>query len=209
MVESRQSIAIRSTTFVLRRPITGQSMYGLINRAVQDVVVAQGGEQSWRAVCEKAGLDTSLFIAFEQYPDAQTYALVGAASEVLGKTPAALMEEIGAYWSKFTVQQGYGHLFEMAGDSFRQVLHELNNIHARLMVTLPNLRPPSFDCVEREDGAIILRYYSERPGLSPLVVGLLRGLAARFGQEVAVTQTVSRQTQPEYDEFEIRLKDKA
>lgn len=182
-------------------------MYGLINKAVQDVVVSKAGAEGWRKVCEKNGLTQPMFVGFEQYPDAQTYGLVGAASDVLGMPANTLLEEIGVYWSKFTVEQGYGHLMDMAGDSVYQVLQELNNIHARLMVTLPELRPPSFECLRREDGVILVKYYSERPGLSPLVIGLIRGLGERFGQTAVVTQTAQRKDQEDCDEFEVTLRD--
>jgi hypothetical protein len=118
-----------------------------------------------------------------------------------------LLEEIGEYWSRFTAQQGYGHLLDHAGSDFGAVISRLNDLHARLTVTLPDLRPPSFECSRKEDGTIVLRYYSERAGLSHLVIGLLRGLAHRFGQEATVIQTGRRSEMQTYDEFEVTLRD--
>jgi hypothetical protein len=42
------------------------------------------------------------------------------------------------------------------------------------------LRPPSFTVRDETPTSLTLHYYSERAGLAPLVVGLLRGLGARF-----------------------------
>ena len=68
-------------------------------------------------------------------------------------------------------------------------------------------RPPSFECGRKEDGTIVLRYFSERAGLSPLVIGLLRGLAQRFGQTAIVCQTGHRSEVQTYDEFEVTLRE--
>ena len=142
----------------------------------------QVGRERWLRICEQAKLGNPVFVSFEQYPDEQTYALVGAAAAEMNIPAGELLEEIGEYWSRFTAQEGYGHLLEMAGSDFASVVSRLNDLHARLTVTLPELRPPSFECSRNEDGTIVLRYFSERAGLSPLVIGLLRGLAQRFGQ---------------------------
>ena len=40
---------------------------------------------------------------------------------------------------------------------------------------------PRFSVEDLADGALRVHYRSEREGLAPIVVGLLRGLAGRFG----------------------------
>ena len=43
------------------------------------------------------------------------------------------------------------------------------------------MRAPSFRCTERpEDGALILHYYSERPGLEHIVIGIVKTVASRL-----------------------------
>jgi hypothetical protein len=47
--------------------------------------------------------------------------------------------------------------------------------------------------VEAMDGeALRVHYGSDREGLAPMVTGLLRGLARRFGQQVAVHHMIAR-----------------
>lgn len=50
------------------------------------------------------------------------------------------------------------------------------------------MRAPSFRCTERpEDGALILHYYSDRPGLEHIVIGIVRTVASKLhGTEVEV-----------------------
>jgi hypothetical protein len=183
-------------------------LYGLINKAVQEYVTNHVGPDGWDRVCRRCDLQDPFFVPFQQYPDELTYSLVGAASEEMGQSAESLLHGIGEYWSRFTAQEGYGHLLEFAGDDFASVISRLNDLHARLSVTMPELRPPSFDFARKEDGTLVVRYYSERLGLSPLVVGLLRGLAGRFGQTADVLQTVHRGADSDYDEFEVNLRER-
>lgn len=36
------------------------------------------------------------------------------------------------------------------------------------------MRAPSFRCTEEIDGSLILHYYSERPGLEHIVIGIVK-----------------------------------
>jgi hypothetical protein len=60
-------------------------------------------------------------------------------------------------------------------------------------LTVPALRPPSFQ-VERIEGGhgLLLHYRSERTGLAPMVIGLLKGLGQRFSQDIEIRQTAHR-----------------
>jgi hypothetical protein len=49
-----------------------------------------------------------------------------------------------------------------------------------------------------------VHYYSERLGLAPLMVGLLRGLVKRFGTEVDVAHDQIRGPERDHDEFLVR-----
>lgn len=57
------------------------------------------------------------------------------------------------------------------------------------------MKAPSFRCTERpEDGALILHYYSDRPGLEHIVIGIVKVLISLILQKLQiyiVTQTVA------------------
>ncbi len=40
------------------------------------------------------------------------------------------------------------------------------------------MKAPSFRCTEKEDGSFILHYYSDRPGLEFIVIGLVKTVAS-------------------------------
>ena len=59
-------------------------MYGMVNKAVEEMVVLHHGEAVWEEIKAKAGVDVDVFMSNESYSDDVTYNLVGAASAVLG-----------------------------------------------------------------------------------------------------------------------------
>ena len=161
-------------------------MYGLVNRAVQELVVSQFGKDKWDAIKKKAATGVQTFVSMQNYPDETTYKLVAAASEVLEVPPEKVLEAFGEYWITYTAANGYGDMFQMFGSSMAEFLSNLDNLHVRVGMTFPKLRPPSVRCTEVNAEGMRVHYYSERVGLAPLMVGLLRGLGKRFGTEVDV-----------------------
>ena len=161
-------------------------MYGLVNRAIQQLLVTEHGHDVWLRVARRADCEGVEFVGLEPYDDAITYGLVQAASEELGASVPELLEAFGGYWMRFTAEEGFGPLLDMGGDTFAEFLGNLDELHARIALTYPELRPPSFELVSASEGDWSLRYRSERSGLAPMVVGLLKALAARFELDVEV-----------------------
>src|SRR5215218_5594687 len=114
-------------------------MYGLVNKAVVDLVVNKFGEDTWVKIKNKAGVDHDLFVSMDAYPDDITYRLVGAASEVLGIPPAAVLEAFGEWWVLYTAQEGYGPMLDASGKTLREFLENLDALHARVALTMPAL----------------------------------------------------------------------
>jgi hypothetical protein len=179
-------------------------MYGLVNKAVQDLVCTQFGEDTWQAIKRKAGVDEDVFVSMEGYPDEVTYRLVSAASEVLAIPPAKVLEAFGEHWILYTAREGYGDVLKMAGSTFLSFLQNLDNLHARVGMSFPDLRPPSFRCTDIADGFVRLHYYSTREGLAPMVVGLLHGLGKMFNTELSIAHEALRGEGSDHDQFVIR-----
>lgn len=175
-------------------------MYGLVNKAVVDLVVNKFGEDTWTAIKKKAGVDQDVFVSMDAYPDDITYRLVGAASEVLGIPPAAVLEAFGEWWVLYTAKEGYGPMLDAAGKSLREFLENLDALHARVALTMSELRPPRFRLVPVDSSNMVLEYHSTREGLAPMVLGLLKGLSQRFNTPVEVSHT----RRDSHDEFAIR-----
>lgn len=178
-------------------------MYGLVNKAVEDLVVTRFGAQAWADIRSRAGIEVDGFVSMDPYPDDVTYRLVGAASEVLGIPPAGVLEAFGEFWILYTGKEGYGELFSMFGESFGEFLHNLDALHARIGLSFDELRPPTFQCEDTGAGTYRLSYFSTREGLAPMMLGLLKGLAKVFGRTVEVEHVRGR-AELGHDEFVIR-----
>jgi Haem-NO-binding len=181
-------------------------MYGLVNKAIADMVLTRFGKETWENIRQKAHVESETFLSMEGYPDDVTHRLVKAASVVLNLSSAQIMEAFGEFWVEYTAQEGYGEMLDMSGDDLPEFLQNLDNMHARIGVSFPNLKPPSFECNETDETSLSLEYRSEREGLAPMVVGLVKGLGSRFDTEVDVTQVKSREDGAEHDEFLIKYK---
>ena len=180
-------------------------MYGLINKAVEGLVRSRFGEDAWARIRTRAGLPDEPFVSMEQYPDKSTYDLVAAASAELGAPAEAILEEFGRYWTVYTAEAGYGELMRSAGSTLPEFLRNLDQLHTRVQLSFPHLSPPSFAVQrERADG-LDLEYCSGRPGLAPLVVGLLRGLGERFDLDLEI-RSERVEAGRAHDVFHIRWK---
>ncbi len=177
-------------------------MYGMVNKAVEEMVCARHGEAMWEAVKQRAGVEEEVFISNEAYPDALTYRLVAAVSELTGASAPEVLEQFGEHWVLKTAREGYGELLDAGGRSLPEFLANLPNFHARVSMIFPRLLPPRFRVTEVKPGSLHLHYYTQRAGLAPFVVGLLKGLGVRFGTPVrSITLIASREQGADHDTF--------
>ncbi len=183
-------------------------MYGLVNKAIQDMICKYHGENTWEIIKQKAELeDIDFFISMDAYSDDITYRLVEAACGVLDMQAHDVLKAFGEYWVTYTAEEGYGELLDSAGTNLPQFIENLDNLHARVGLSFTQLCPPSFDCEHTSEKSIELNYRSTRQGLAPMVIGLLHGLGKRFQTKVDVTQTSFREHGNAHDSFSIKYDD--
>lgn len=181
-------------------------MYGLINRAIQDMVCERFGEETWSEIRERAGIKERIFLVLEPYPDEITHKLVAVSSQVLNVSAREIMQLFGQYWIKYTGTAGYKEIMEMGGDSLQEFLQNLDDLHSRVGIQFPALTPPSFACKEVDGSTLEVHYSSKRKGLASMVVGLIEGLGEKFSTDVKVTQVSRKDNGGEQDIFQIEYK---
>ncbi len=178
-------------------------MYGLVNKAVEDLVKNNFGEAIWLEIKEKAEVKENTFVGMQSYHDGITYRLVGAASQVLGLSAEQVLETFGEYWVLYTAQEGYGEMLDAAGKNLVEFLQNLDALHVKVGNLMSELRPPSFECSDITDRSLVLHYFSEREGLAPMVVGLVKGLGKKFNTPCQVNWVGSKKTGEDHDIFEV------
>lgn len=177
-------------------------MYGMVNRAVEGMVCSHFGEDKWELIKARAGVEEDIFLSNESYPDAMTYRLVGAASEVLGLPADKILEAFGEHWIELA-RSSYGELMTMHGRTLGEFLLNLPNFHTRVALMFPKLQPPRFAVTDVTPTSLHLHYHTHREGLAPFVVGLVRGLGTMFKTPVTIDHCVKRGPTQDHDVFAI------
>lgn len=180
-------------------------MYGLVNRALEELIRKAHGDDAWEKIKERADVDIEVFVRMNAYPDDITYRLISAASELLNQPADSLLRAFGEHWTLYTGREGYGSLLDDAGSTLQETLSNLDDLHARVGLMYPDLKPPSFRCSDVTRDGLVLHYYSSRRGFAPMVVGLVEGLGKRFGHKLEITQLTQRDSGDDHDSFAIRI----
>ena len=179
-------------------------MYGMVNQAVEALVTERFGEDTWRRVQARAGVGDPLFVTMKQYPDSVTYGLVGAIAAETGAPVDDLLHAFGLYWIEFAQHGPWGKVMKSSGRDARELLGALDAMHARIALSFPELRPPSFRTREHPDG-MLLEYHTDRPGLTRFVVGLVEGVGRMYGERVSAEPVSTRAGGAPFDSFLVRF----
>ncbi len=161
-------------------------MYGIINAAVQELVISRCGQDKWEQIRVRAGVTAERFERTQSYPDEVTFRLVDAASHVLGMPTDGVLRALGECWIGYTAKAGYSYMFQIGGSSLKDFLFNLDDLHMRVGHAFANLRAPTFEFDEIGGNRVRMHYRSARPGLCPMLFGLLSALSTRFKTEVQV-----------------------
>lgn len=180
-------------------------MYGLINNALKDMIHERFGQDTWDSVLSESGVPDDSFLTMRSYDDSITYALAGAASKVLETPVDDCLEMFGEYWVLETASNSYDMLLKAAGKSMVEFLGNMNALHDRITSTFLNYVPPEFFVEEIQDRYLI-HYVSQREGLTPFVVGILKGLGVRFNTELEfLSQKSIAVDKGEHTVFELKM----
>ncbi|GLV36126.1 Guanylyl cyclase beta-subunit at 100B [Carabus blaptoides fortunei] len=164
-------------------------MYGFVNYALELLVVKTFGDETWEKIKKSADVNMEgQFLVRQIYEDEITYNLIAAAVELLQIPATAILELFGKMFFEFCQDSGYDKILQVLGATPRDFLQNLDALHDHLGTLYPGMRAPSFRCTERpEDGALVLHYYSDRPGLEHIVIGIVKTVASKLhGTEVEI-----------------------
>lgn len=178
-------------------------MYGIVNKAIEDLIVSNFGEDKWIEIKERSGVDIDFFISNEPYDDEITFKLAIAAGEVMNLSVGQVLEAFGEWWVMKTSKEKYGGLMQAGGTSLKEFLHNLPVFHNRVMLIYPKLTPPEFRVSDSTDNSIHVHYYSKREGLQEFVRGLMVGLGKMYETPVQVDLIQSRAEGSTHEVFKV------
>lgn len=180
-------------------------MYGLVNKAVEQMVCSAHGEQMWERIRTLAGVEEDGFVSNESYPDDTTYKLVAAASEALATPAEDILRAFGEHWVLHTALESYGPMMRTNGKTLEEFLMRLPHLHNRVELIYPRLQPPQFTAKRLGPAEVEVHYSTARPaGLEPFVEGLLHGLGKMYSIPVEVSLLQDRRAGAEASIFLVR-----
>lgn len=159
-------------------------MYGIVNKSIEELVIANYGEEKWEDIKAKSKINIEYFISNESYDDDVTFILAGTIAEELGVGVDDVLKLFGEWWILHTGKNHYGYLLESGGDNFKEFMLNLPAFHNRVMMMYPKLTPPEFKVSHVEEQSLHLHYFSKRKGLTAFVYGLMSGLGKFFNTSV-------------------------
>ncbi|WP_130735773.1 heme NO-binding domain-containing protein [Flavobacterium sp. J27] len=178
-------------------------MYGIVNKAIQDLVITNFGIEKWEKILQKSGIEEDFFISNEAYDDDITFKLAQAVSDEMKMPIKEVLIAFGEWWVVKTTKEKYGGLMESGGTTFKEFLINLPLFHNRVMLIYPKLTPPEFKISEISENSLNLHYFSKREGLQEFVRGLLQGLGIMFHTPATIELLQTRDSGNSHEIFKV------
>lgn len=178
-------------------------MYGIINKALEELVSINFGPDKWKAIKEKSNIPFDFFISTEPYDDEITLKLIQSVSEEMNLSVEEVLFLFGRWWVVITTKERYGDLMRSGGNTLREFLINLPSFHNRILLLYPKLTPPEFRVSHLAENSLHLHYISKRQGLSSFVLGLIEGLGVIYETELSVDLIKSRDSGDPHEIYKI------
>ena len=162
-------------------------MYGLVHTSVRDMVLQNHGTGNWEKIRAIAEVGDEELLAMKSYDDSIILSLVSAASEILEITSDQCLDEFGQFWILDTAAKQYSEMIDGLGPSIWALLKNLDHMHDHMTSTFHGYDPPSFFLKQTKHNTHLVHYRSSRQGLTPFVIGLLKGLAIHFNTPIDIS----------------------
>jgi hypothetical protein len=164
-------------------PFEEKTVKGTIVKCLEDLVKKNVGEPQWKAILEKSGHGSAIFMTNQNIPDGEVIKMLEATCGVLNIEMPAAMEAFGVHWSTKYAPAMYGVYFEKAKTA-REFLLNLDQVHV-VMTKNAGASPPRFTYEWKGEKELVMHYASPR-GLVALMPGLLKGVGLYFKEAIEV-----------------------
>jgi tRNA A-37 threonylcarbamoyl transferase component Bud32/predicted hydrocarbon binding protein len=162
-------------------------VHGLIFFYIQKFAdEAAKGNTSWDAVRSSVTTSTNKYLPSGVYPDADAVQLLQSIAQSAGRTLPKILEQFGEFLAPHLVRVAGTHI-----DPSWRTLDLIENtesiIHAMIRSANPGAAPPVLETVRQSPNELHLVYSSARR-LCPLALGLMRGMAKHYGEEISIEE---------------------
>jgi hypothetical protein len=161
-------------------------MHGIVHAELRDFATERVGAEQWNEVLAQAGVPGKVYLLSETYPDQELVALLGALADATGDPPDVLLEHFGAA-SVPGLLKTYGTFLDPAWRTLDVVEHTERVIHRTVRLQNPGADPPRLHAERAGPYEVRVAYESPRR-LCAFGVGVIRGIAAHYGEAVDIRQ---------------------
>ncbi|CAH1244445.1 GUCY1B3 [Branchiostoma lanceolatum] len=170
-------------------------VYGFINLCLKSLVVEKFGEEAWENIRREAEVEDN-FMTYTYYDDVDTMTLIDVACRSLAVDKSTVLMLFGEFFFEFCVRSGYDHMLRTLGENLVEFIENLDSLHSYLTLAYDKMNAPSFR-LEKVDSNMFLHYYSDRKGLAPMVIGIVKAVARAFFQSEVTMDILSEDREEE------------
>ncbi len=160
-------------------------MYGIVNRAIKNYVVAHYGAEKWNAVLNETGLNIDFNANDQPYNDGAVVTIANTLATLTGEPADRVLAAFGQSVIESTREQRSSFM-DNRGNNLKEYLINLPDFHNRIMLIYPELTPPEFQVTNIEHNSVDLHYISPTKGVRGFVKGYVQGLINLFNEKVKV-----------------------
>ncbi len=162
-------------------------MHGLIFFYIQKFAeAASHGTTTWASLRSTTTTGDTKYLPSGVYPDADAVQLLDSIAQTIGKPLPDVVERFGEFLAPHLVKVA-GAYVEPSWTTLDLIEHTESIIHAMIRKTNPGAAPPVLETVRSAQNELQL-VYSSRRRLCRLVVGLIRGMARHYEEDVTVEE---------------------
>jgi Haem-NO-binding len=161
-------------------------MHGIIFTALKKYVRTRLGDEAWTNLRTAAGLGDRVYLPVQAYPDEEIEALIHTVAHLSGISRSQLLEDFGrSMVPDFLIV--YRPLLQPDWRTLDLLEHIETDIHPAVRTSNPGANPPLLKIERVSPGRVVIEYQSPRQWCA-LGRGLIAGLAAHYGDRVAIAE---------------------
>jgi hypothetical protein len=161
-------------------------MYGLVNKSIEEMVIANYGELQWLKIMDSSGIDINFFICNEFYDDDITYTLAWSVSDELSIPFDKLLFDFGEWLVLKTVNEKFPGLLWVIGPDLKKLLLNLPAWYDRMKLMYLKIPHSLFRVILIEENKVQINIFTAGEGLEPFFKGILLGLGKLYDSVVTV-----------------------
>ncbi len=161
-------------------------MTGITFSGLRKYVETRLGPGSWPALLKEAKQDGKMYLATQEYPDAQLVELVVAATRVTGLGAAAILEDFGEFIAPDLLSM-FKASIKPAWRTLDVLEHTEETLHKAVRLRNPGARPPELVATRKGPREVVIEYSSPRK-LCAVAKGIARGIAKHYNENVEISE---------------------